>query len=448
MNANVPAESGARPDQPTARLPTELTSFAARREARARELAAQFNAQLPPVIWAFFNAAKQGDWPEVARLGEELRHLPLPPGTPKPDLAVTSQVWSAVMEIYMALAQFALGEPKYALAFGRDIIQSIPPGSVYFGGTDPGRSLVTVLCRSHETGDPFFTLTQNALVSPPYLRYLREIYGGSLFIPSEDDLQHAWDEYHCDLERRAKANQLRPGEIVETVDDKTQVTNQLAVMSVNGALARLIFDQNPTREFFVEESFPLEWMYPHLVPHGLILAICRQPLPILLPEQVEQDRQFWSDRLGQMLGDWLRPETPISEVCAFAEKVYLLKDLAGFTGDPRYVASEPACQAFSKLRSSIAGVYAWRARGDIDPVGHRRMAEAADFAFRQAFALDPRSPEAVFRCVSYCMGEHRPADALLVAETASKLAPENSQLQSLAQNLAHHLDQKPPKEQG
>jgi hypothetical protein len=62
MNADVPAESGGSPGQAAGKLPAELTSFAARKETRARELAAQFNARLPPVVWAFFTAAKQGDW--------------------------------------------------------------------------------------------------------------------------------------------------------------------------------------------------------------------------------------------------------------------------------------------------------------------------------------------------------------------------------------------------
>ena len=140
----------------------------------------------------------------------------------------------------------------------------------------------------------------------------------------------------------------------------------------------------------------------------------------------------------QTLGDWLRPGTPLSEVCAFAEKVFLRQDRAGFAGDPKYVASAPACQNFSKLRSSIAGLYSWRARNDPDPAGQRRMAEAADFAFRQAFALDPRSPGAVFGLAQHLLGEHRPADALLVAETASKMAPGNSQVQLLTRLLWPH----------
>ncbi len=150
----------------------------------------------------------------------------------------------------------------------------------------------------------------------------------------------------------------------------------------------------------------------------------------------KQGERFWSERFTQMLGDWLRPETPVSEVCAFADRVYLRKELAGFTGDPSYVANELARRTFSKLRSAIAGLFEWRAQADSDPAGRRRMAEAADFAFRQAFALDPHSPEAVFRFASHFLTEHRSADALLVAETAAKLSPENSQVQSLAQYLA------------
>jgi len=439
MDANVPAGSDGRPNQLAERLPTELISFAVRKEAHSKELANRFNAHLPPIVWAYFAAATQGNWPEVARLGEQLRHLSLPSGLPKPDPIVTSQVWSAIMEIFMAFAQFAMGEPIYALRFGQDIIRSIPPGSIYFGGTDAGRGLVTALCRSHETGDPFFTLTQSALVDRPYLLYLREIYGRSISIPSDEDLQHAWDDYHLDLERREKQRQLNPGETVERVDGKIRCTTQIALWAVNSALARLIFDRNPDRQFFVEQSFPLEWMYPHLVPHDLIMAVSRQPLLTLPPERVEQDRKFWSDRFGQMLGDWLRLETPVTEVCAFAEKVFLRKDLDGFTGDPKYVASQPACHAFSKLRTAIAALYDWRKRKDPDPAARRRMAEAADFAARQAFALSPRSPEAAFRCVGYYLGENRQADALLVAETASRLAPENVQLQSLAQSLARNV---------
>jgi hypothetical protein len=180
-------------------------------------------------------------------------------------------------------------------------------------------------------------------------------------------------------------------------------------------------------------------MQPHLAPYGLILKISRQPLAALSPELVEQDQKFWSDRVGPMLGDWLRPETPLAEVCAFAERVFVRRELAGFAGDPAYVTSAPARDAFSKLRAATAGLYQWRARKSSDATERRRMAEAADLASRQAFALDPGSPRAAFRFMGHLFGEKRPADALLVAETASKVSPENAQLQSWVRDMSRNV---------
>jgi hypothetical protein len=67
------------------------------------------------------------------------------------------------------------------------------------------------------------------------------------------------------------------------------------------------------------------------------------------------------------------------------------------------------------------------------------MNDAADFAFRQAFALCPYSPEMVFRSVNLLLSEGRAADALLIAETASKMPPmqdsNGEQIQSLVTQL-------------
>jgi hypothetical protein len=52
-----------------------------------------------------------------------------------------------------------------------------------------------------------------------------------------------------------------------------------------------------------------------------------------------------------------------------------------------------------------------------------RMTRAADFAYRQAFALCPYSPEAVYRYVDLLKGQKRISDAILVAETAAKFHP-------------------------
>jgi hypothetical protein len=140
-----------------------------------------------------------------------------------------------------------------------------------------------------------------------------------------------------------------------------------------------------------------------------------------------------------MIGGWLKPDTTVEEVAAFAEKIHVKKDLSGFAGDPQFVQSEYWCNNFSKLRSSIAGLYAGRARHATDAAEKKRMNDAADFAFRQAWALCPYSLETVFRYVALLTSQNRRVDALLVAETAAKM-PEmkgNGQLRAFVTELGN-----------
>ena len=63
------------------------------------------------------------------------------------------------------------------------------------------------------------------------------------------------------------------------------------------------------------------------------------------------------------------------------------------------------------------------------------MTKEADFAFRQAYALCPTSPEAVFRYVNLLLSSNRADDARLLAGTTLKLDPKNGQIQSLVESL-------------
>lgn len=65
------------------------------------------------------------------------------------------------------------------------------------------------------------------------------------------------------------------------------------------------------------------------------------------------------------------------------------------------------------------------------------MLKEADFAFRQAFAFCPYSPEALFRYVNYLVSPeiHRLDDALLLARTSEKLDPLNASLSDLVNRL-------------
>jgi outer membrane murein-binding lipoprotein Lpp len=414
----------------------QLKSFVAEKEAQANAA----TNQTPSEFQAFFAAAAKGDWPAVSNAFVEFRkHAGQYEHFGKTDERLHGTAWQAVLETWGALDAFGEGDEKYSAAFGNDIIASIPAGSIYFGGTDPGRFLVTAMCKSQVNADPFFVLTQNALADSTYLDYLHAMYGEKIYVPTLEDSRKCFQDYTEDAQRRMQSHQLMPGENVKMVDGKVQVSGQVAVMGINGLLAKVVFDKNPGREFYIEESFPLDWMYPYLEPHGLIFKINHQPLPGLSDEIVGQDHDYWRSLVRPMIGDWLNDDTPVEQVAAFAKKTFGKQDFAGFTGDPRFIQNDYAHKTFSKLRSSQAGIYAWRLKQAADMSEKERMARAADFAFRQAWALCPDSAEAIFRYVNFLLARNRSADALVVAETAAQMPVNQGKDGGQIRNLVEQL---------
>jgi len=277
-----------------------------------------------------------------------------------------------------------------------------------------------------------------------------------MYIASPLDSQECFSEYLNDAQRRLQAGQLKPGEDVKIVGGKVQVSGQVAVMAINGLLTKVMFDKNPNNEFFVEESFPLEWMYPHLTPFGIIMKINRQPLPTFTEDIFERDHVFWSQYSERLIGNWITYDTPVSNIVSFVEKVYLRHNWSGLNeGQKKFARDDNGQKAFSKLRSSIGGVYAWRINPNSPPPPEfrpkteaevRRFYKEADFTFKQAFAFCPYSPEALFRYVQLLVQPPSPIaprieDALLLARTAQKLDPYNGQITYLINNLESHQRQ-------
>jgi len=421
---------------------TQLKQFVAAQETQARALAKQDGNKLPSDFEAFYKAAERGDWQDATNLFEQMAKRI------DGDSSLRGSWFSATLDADGVFWTFPPGD-KYAIAFGKDIIQSIPDGSIYFGGADPGRFVVTALMESHADGKPFFMLSQNPLTDATYLHYLRAMYGGKIHTLTDEDSQKSLQDYMTDAQRRLahdqqfpnEPRQLKPGDedVRQDSNGRIQLRSHWAVIGVRELLTKTIFDKNPDREFYVVEGFPLDWMYPYLEPHGLIMKINRQQLPELSDEIVQRDGDYWTKYVTPMIGGWLKPDTTIEEVAAFAEKIHVKKDLSGFAGDPQFVQSEYWCENFSKLRSSIGGLYEWHAQHAADAAEKKRMNDAADFAFRQSWALCPYSTETVFRYVDLLISQNRRADALLVAETAAKMPSMQGQDGEQIRNLVEQL---------
>lgn len=253
------------------------------------------------------------------------------------------------------------------------------------------------------------------------------------------------------VSRRAQLNELLPGEVVNPVTNaqgqvSVQVAGQVAVMKINGLLCKVIFDHNPGNEFYVEESFPLDWMFPYETPFGVIMKINRNVVPSYTPDIFQKDHEFWSQYSGRLIGNWINYNTSVKQIADFAEKVYKHRDFSDFTGSQKFIRDDHAQQAFSKLRSSIAGLYAWRLgvlNGVPTPPEYLPKNEAernalikeADFAFKQAFAFCPYSPEAIYRYINFLAGLNRIDDAIIAAQTCLDFDPYNDQVAGLVKNL-------------
>jgi tetratricopeptide (TPR) repeat protein/uncharacterized membrane protein (UPF0136 family) len=359
---------------------------------------------------------------------------------------------------YIRSQYFRSAETNYDTPFFQEVLRGKEEKdkySQYYGTNILARWAYDLLDKPiTDMGSRVETRRRNECVYPP-----KEIY-----TPSPDDSTRAFQEYMEDAQQRImhdqmhpnEPKQVKPGEDVR-VDGSghVQVQGQVAVMAINGLLTKVIFDRNPTNEFFVEESFPLDWMFPNLTPFGVIMKINREPLPVITEDIVKRDHEFWAKYSERLIGDWITYDTPVTNITAFVEKVYMHHDYTGFTGDLKFIRDDQGQKAFSKLRSSIAGVYSWRLgqppSGGLTPNQYiatgtnRAMLEReAAFAYKQAFAFCPYSPEAVWRYVQLLVNLHHADDALAVAETAQRLDPYNPSFGGLIDNIRRILNVEMP----
>jgi hypothetical protein len=219
----------------------KVSQFVRSRRDIAHAMARRFKIEVPADLERFFDAAEAGRVDEMKALYDSLierRNQELG--------ANLRELWPSIHET-LGVAQEAHQWPAQKLLdYGNAVLGSLRPGMVYVGGTDPGRFIPTLL---NETSDAerHIVLTQNALADNTYLDYLSFLYGDRFATLTQDDSQHAFQDYLADAQKRLlhdqqfpdEPKQIRPGEDVRTTDNKVQVSGQVAVMAVNEKLFRM-----------------------------------------------------------------------------------------------------------------------------------------------------------------------------------------------------------------
>lgn len=276
--------------------------------------------------------------------------------------------------------------------------------------------------------DKFFTGFGERIESK---RRLKGVYPKKeIYIPNVNDLYHVSTNYTSKVRRK-----FREQGIMEDPFENGLITGVEHVMGLNGELSRLIFDQNPNHEFYLEESFPLEWMNPHLSPYGIIFKLNREPVESITGDMIETNQKFWMEYSKRLIGDWVKPETTIDEVCNFAVAFLSERDVSSYPVDPKYFRDSQAQKSFSKLRGAQARLFAWRyrdARANGKPAEEQeRLFAAAEFAYKQSFCYYPGSPEAVQGLSSLLYENGRLEEAQKITRTALVIDPKNTNFQYL-----------------
>lgn len=255
--------------------------------------------------------------------------------------------------------------------YGHDMLKDLPKGAFVFGGTDPGRFVPTYMILGESFVDPahrrdpdfdrrdLVIVTQNALADAFYQKYIRDHYA-----PGRPKAK-GWFEKWLGRDRQYPPDETVMPSEQELMEIVRNVTMNLPPganpqdpnvgILYHAAIAQWIFERNKDkREFFVEESFPMEWTYPYAVPNGLSYRLNKEPLETLPPEVVAEDFRYWNAYVDRLLAD------------------------------KNFHEDFDAKRSFSKLRNSTGNIY--RAR---------RMWAEAERAYRQALQLHPNNMESL-----------------------------------------------------
>jgi tetratricopeptide (TPR) repeat protein len=297
--------------------------------------------------------------------------------------------------------------------FGVDSLRDLEPGAIVFGGTDPGRFIptYTIFCESTQNPrwkrDPSFDrsdlyiITQNALADRYYLEYIRHQYDDA-YRPHDYSSFEKWlgrDKQYpkasltmpSDEEFNDSFSEVAQKKMNPDANGKVELSGFEEVFQINGIIAKAIFEKNKNdHAFYLEESFPILWMYEYATPHGLLIKLNPEPVGVYSPEIIRKDREFW-DRYTAFL-----------------------------ITQPGYFQDPPATRSFSKLRCSIGNLYLYR-----------KMFDEAEYAYRQALQLAPDHAEVVMRLSEVLLQKHRITEAKELLESALQKDPYQTQFNNI-----------------
>ncbi|MCC7517908.1 MAG: DUF2723 domain-containing protein [Verrucomicrobiae bacterium] len=348
------------------------------------------------------------------------------PGWSRGGLAFVAAI--PLVPLCMNWADSEMRGHDFGWLYGHDMLKDLDRDAVVYGGTDPGRFVPTYMIfvesfqpkRWREDPDfdrrDLYIITQNALADQTYMNYIRGHYdtgrekmdrwyhrllGRDRLYPQEPLRLPNDNEFNLIFSQVVQEAQSNSQKGVTFQRDamgkvvRASVQGVEGVFAINGAIAKWIFEMNKARHtFYVEESYPIPWMYPYLEPAGLIMKINKEPIKAIPPEAVRRDMALWSGLVARLMAD------------------------------PKFLRDDVARKSFSKLRSSLGGLYLFRG-----------MHYETEKSLHQALDFYPASAEARSRLTECLVSQGRYDEAFVNCEEWLKLDPFNSAPQDVLQKV-------------
>jgi tetratricopeptide (TPR) repeat protein len=254
-------------------------------------------------------------------------------------------------------------------------------------------------------------MTQNALCDTYYANYIRDQFdpryrpkqwtpfekwlGRDQAYPkepitcvSDKELIDCWEEYQERPDVMARLGSGGPVTRPGTGD----------VFDINGIVAQKIFEKNKKdHTFYIEQSSPITWMYPYLLPSGLIFKLNPEPMTdvdFLARGVLAEDHKFWD---------------------AYSKKLL---------SDPRFRIDSDATLNFSKLVYWHSDLYRWR-----------HLDQEQEYWLRLSLRLCPQLEQAVVSLAHYLSDHHRYDEAITVIQQAEQDDPRNEAYNPLLDEL-------------
>jgi hypothetical protein len=371
----------------------KLARFVKTRREIVRALARRDQVPVPALVEQYFDNVEAGRGEEALAVYEDLNELH---GSPAGNELRT--FWRAIAETQGTVQQVQTWPAQKLLDYGTVILGALRPGMVYLGGTDSGCFIPLML---NETGDgeQHIMLTQNALADRSYLDYFSSVYGTQLRMPAAEDSERALADYMADAQKRLlhdqsspnEPKQVLPGENISMQDGKL---SGVSGMLVNERLLQRLMQLNPGFSFALQESFPFKSTYAWAAPLGPVMELQAADQNALTADTAAQTVAFWQNTIDQLMAD------------------------------PEAVGSITALNAYAKMMVGQASLL----------MSHNFSSDSEQ-TLRLAEQLAPGNPEVVFSYVQFLTQENRFPDALRVAASALRAAPENQQFKALKQEL-------------